>query len=145
MIKKNNIIRWLILGPAPRRFRVVRRRKHSAGDKLKYQKYKTEARFLVLNKLEKYNQVYNFKYNRVSIRDQRTRWGSCSKKGNLNFNYKIAFLPEELADYIIVHELCHLKEFNHSSRFWDLVARAFPNYLELRRTLRKTNINLDKI
>lgn len=142
MLKKNDLLRWLITG-SPRIIR--RRRKHSASDKLKYQKYKSEARALVLKKLEKYNEVYNFKYGRVSIRDQRTRWGSCSKKGNLNFNYKIVFLPEELADYIIAHELCHLKEFNHSSRFWDLVSRVFPNHLDLRKKLRKTSINLDKI
>lgn len=139
MLRKNDLLNWLLTG-SPRIIR--RRRKTSLADKLKYQKYKTEARILVGQKLEKYNQVYNFKYNRVSIRDQKTRWGSCSKKGNLNFNYKIIFLPEDLADYIIVHELCHLKEFNHSIRFWSLVAQVFPNHLKLRAQLRKTRIHI---
>ena len=102
-----------------------------------YKKHKGQARGFVLDRLEHFNQFYNFKYNRVSIRNQKSRWGSCSKKGNLNFNYKIIFLPPEQADYIIVHELCHLKELNHSKRFWDLVSCAIPCYKEIRRKLKK--------
>jgi hypothetical protein len=62
------------------------------------------------------------------------------RKGNLNFNYKIALLPERLADYIIVHELCHLKEVNHSQKFWNLVAKMMPDYLEIRNELKKSGI-----
>jgi len=105
-----------------------------------YKKHKEQAREFVLNRLEYFNQFYNFKYNRISIRNQKTRWGSCSKKGNLNFNYKILFLPQDQADYIIVHELCHLKEMNHSRDFWDLVKNRIPNYKELRKILRKQAI-----
>lgn len=141
MLKKKDLLYWLILGRAPKRFKVVRSKKNNLADRNRYQKNKSEARALVAEKLLKYNKFYNFKYNRVSIRDQKTRWGSCSKKGNLNFNYKLMFLPEELADYIIVHELCHLKEFNHSSHFWAEVSRVFPNHLKLRADLRKTKIN----
>lgn len=140
MLKKKDLLYWLILGRPPRRFKITRNKKHSLIDKNRYQKHKSEARSLVEEKLLKYNKFYNFKYNRVSIRDQKTRWGSCSKKGNLNFNYKLMFLPEDLADYIIVHELCHLKEFNHSSSFWKEVALVFPNYLKIRSDLRKTKI-----
>jgi len=75
---------------------------------------------------------YNFKINRISIKNTKSRWGSCSKKGNLNFSYKIALLSKDLADYVIVHELCHLGEFNHSKRFWKLVSLTIPNYLELK-------------
>ena len=138
MLRKNDLLNWLLTG-SPRIIRC--RRKTSLADKLKYQKYKTEARILVGQKLEKYNQVYNFKYNRVSIKNQRSRWGSCSRLGNLNFNYRLASLPAELADYIIVHELCHLKEMNHSARFWQLVAQTMPDYLERRQGLRKIRIN----
>ena len=87
-----------------------------------------------------FNGVYKFKFNKVNIRNQKTRWGSCSAKGNINFNYKIALLPERLADYIIVHELCHLGEFNHSRKFWDLVVEAIPDHREIRSELKQKGI-----
>lgn len=99
-------------------------------------KHKEEARKLALSRLEHFNQFYNFEYKTVRIKAQTTRWGSCSSKGNLNFNYKIALLPAYLSDYIIVHELCHLGEFNHSQNFWDLVGKTVPNYWELRAELK---------
>jgi len=104
----------------------------------KYLKHKELARALVKSRLEHFNQFHHFKYNRISIRNQRSRWGSCSKQGNLNFNYRIIFLPPLLADYLIVHELCHLKEFNHSRAFWHLVSQTIPRYLMARRELKKT-------
>ena len=73
---------------------------------------------------------------RIAIRNQKSRWGSCSKKGNLNFNYKILFLPPDIVDYIIVHELCHLRQFDHSPKFWALVGETIPNYQQLRARLR---------
>jgi hypothetical protein len=94
------------------------------------------ARRLVQTRLEHFNRLYNFSYARVAIRDQKTRWGSCSKKGNLNFNYRLLDLSSADQDYLIVHELCHLREFNHSTRFWQLVARAIPDYVASRRNLR---------
>ncbi len=101
-----------------------------------YYKYKLQASELINFKLEQYNRFYNFNYNRVCIRDQKTRWGSCSSQNNLNFNFKIVFLKDRLVDYIIVHELCHLKELNHSSNFWSLVAQAIPDYKVLRKELK---------
>lgn len=65
---------------------------------------------------------------RVTIREQKTRWGSCSGKGNLNFNWKLIMAPPQALDYVVIHELCHLYEFNHSPRFWALVARQMPDY-----------------
>jgi len=73
----------------------------------------------------------------VKIRDQSSRWGSCSWKGNLNFSYKLVLLPEHLADYVVVHELCHLREMNHSPRFWALVSQTVPDYRAKRRELKK--------
>lgn len=102
-----------------------------------YQQYKEAARKRVAEKLEYWNQFYGFTYGRVSIRNQRTRWGSCSARGNLSFHYRIALLPEPLADYLIVHELCHLKAFDHSPRFWALVAQTIPDYQKRRQLLRK--------
>ncbi|MFH1536961.1 MAG: M48 family metallopeptidase [Patescibacteria group bacterium] len=101
-----------------------------------YLKYKEQARFLIEERLNYFNQFYNHEFCRVSIRNQKTRWGSCSSKGNLNFNYRILFLPRDTADYIIVHELCHLKEMNHSKNFWILVSQTFPNYKYIRKNLR---------
>ena len=108
--------------------------------RINYLKHKEEARSFIYRRLEYYGKTYGFEFNRVSIRNQRTRWGSCSRKGNLNFNYRILMLPQHLADYIIIHELCHLKELNHSSKFWNLVAQVMPNYLERRRELRSIRI-----
>ena len=65
---------------------------------------------------------------RVAIRDQKSRWGSCSRKGNLNFNWKLVMAPPQALDYVVVHELCHLHEFNHSPRFWALVESQLPDY-----------------
>jgi predicted metal-dependent hydrolase len=93
-----------------------------------YKRLKEAARTFVSERIEKWNQFYGFPYNRIFIKNQRTRWGSCSSNRNLSFNYKILLLPKKHADYIIVHELCHLKEFNHSKRFWNLVAETFPDY-----------------
>ena len=65
---------------------------------------------------------------RVAIREQKTRWGSCSGKGNLNFNWKLIMAPPPVLDYVVIHELCHLREFNHSPRFWALVEGQMPDY-----------------
>lgn len=98
--------------------------------RLEYLNLKETARALVSERLIFFNQHYNFKYNKVAIRAQATRWGSCSGKANLNFNFKVALLPSELLDYIVVHELCHLGEFNHSKAFWDLVGETIPDFKE---------------
>jgi len=86
------------------------------------------AREYVVSRIEYWNSFYHVSYKRVFIRNQRTRWGSCSSLGNLNFNSRIMRLPPELRDYIIVHELCHLKEFNHSALFWNLVSKTIPDF-----------------
>jgi predicted metal-dependent hydrolase len=100
-----------------------------------YLLHKEDARALVQQRLLFFNAHYGLRYERISIRDQHSRWGSCSRKGNLNFNYRLVLIPHELADYVIVHELCHIKEFNHGIRFWSLVAECIPNYEELRARL----------
>jgi hypothetical protein len=108
------------------------------GSRREYLKKKNEAYKIIMEKLNYYNQFYNFDYKRVSIRNQRTRWGSCSSKKNLNFNYRVVFLPSELVDYLVVHELCHLKEMNHSKRFWELVEQVIPDCKKFAKRLRKT-------
>ncbi len=101
-----------------------------------YQQHKERARELADGKLVYFNTHYQLSYGKISIRNQKRRWGSCSPENNLSFNYRIALLPQELADYVIVHELCHTAEHNHRRNFWNLVAKTVPNYKDCIRQLR---------
>jgi len=103
-------------------------------------KKREQARRFVQNRINYYNQFYGFKIKRIAIKNTSTRWGSCSSLGNLNFNYKIIYLRPELADYLIVHELCHLGELNHSKRFKELVMKTIPNYVNINKELRRTPV-----
>lgn len=107
--------------------------KASATD---YKDKKGAALALAQERLRHFNTIYKLTWNGVSIKNTSSRWGSCSKQANLNFNYRIIYLPEHLADYLVVHELCHLQEFNHSDRFWKLVEKTIPDYKTLRREIR---------
>ncbi|MEO8066018.1 MAG: YgjP-like metallopeptidase domain-containing protein [Candidatus Doudnabacteria bacterium] len=98
----------------------------------------------VRSRVDIYNRYYNFSLNKISIKDHKSLWGSCSRRRNLNFNQRIASLPLNQADYIIVHELCHLKEFNHSVVFWALVAQTIPDYKLIKKELRKYSFGLDE-
>lgn len=111
----------------------------SRGD---YLKYKEHARALAAERIAYFNERYQLTLRKISIKNQKTLWGSCSRNGNLNFNYKIIFLPPALADYIIVHEICHLGEFSHSQKFLNLVARTIPDHRAMRRALRKNALLL---
>jgi len=118
---------WLFKTKVHKRIkRVIRRRRVGAlgGSRTSYLQHKEAARAVVQSRLAYFNQHYKLVWGSVAVRNQKSRWGSCSKAGNLNFNYRIALLPAHLQDYIIVHELCHLKEFNHSAKFWQLVAET---------------------
>lgn len=106
------------------------------GSRKEYRDSRESARQLVEARLKYFQSFYSVTWKRVSIRNQKTRFGSCSRAGSLSFNYRLLLLPPHLRDYIIVHELCHLKELNHSNRFWALVAETFPDYKKLRRELR---------
>jgi hypothetical protein len=105
-----------------------------------YENCKNRAKKLVMKELIVLNSFYNYSYNRVIVRNQKSKWGSCSSKKNLNFNYRILFLPERLAKYLIVHELCHLKELNHSKNFWNLVGLMIPDYRELEKELKRIKL-----
>lgn len=107
--------------------------KHTAQE---IRSYKEQALTLISSRLLYYNQFYGFAWKRISIKNTTSRWGSCSKLGNLNFSYKLALLPPELSDYIIVHELCHLGELNHSRDFWKLVEKTIPDYKDHRYKLK---------
>lgn len=99
-----------------------------------------QAAIFIKERVAFFSRFYNLKPGKISVRNQRTRWGSCSRQGNLSFNYRLAFTSLEEADYVIVHELCHLLEFNHSPNFWRLVAQAVPDYRRLRRRLKALNL-----
>ena len=103
-------------------------------------KKREQARYFIENKISYFNKFYNFEINRIAIKNTTTRWGSCSSKGNLNFNYKIIYLNAVFADYLIVHELCHLGELNHSKRFWALVYKTIPDYVKINKKLRRMPI-----
>lgn len=87
-------------------------------------------------RVRKYAAIIGVTVGRITIRNQKTRWGSCSSKGNLNFNCLLMLCPEEIRDYVVVHELCHRKELNHSPRFWNEVARVMPDYAVRRKWLK---------
>jgi predicted metal-dependent hydrolase len=108
--------------------RKKRRRRRASSVTKHYVDHKEQARELVLARLQHFNQHYGLEWNRVAIRNQRRCWGSCTSLKNLNFNYKILLLPPHLRDYIIVHELCHLKHLHHGKDFWNLVAEQMPEY-----------------
>ena len=84
-----------------------------------------------------YAPIVGVTYGRITIRNQKTKWGSCSSKGNLNFNVALMLVPEEVMDYVVVHELTHRKEMNHSQSFWTEVERVCPEYMKYRAWLKK--------
>ena len=92
-------------------------------------KYLTERALLLSGR-------YDFRINRIKIRNQKTRWGSCSSKGNISLNYRLMKYRKEIIDYVIIHELCHLKEMNHSKKFWKLVEQFVPDYKDLKKELK---------
>lgn len=96
-----------------------------------------EATRAIPERVRYYAPIVGVDYGRITIRNQRTRWGSCSGRGNLNFNCLLMKTPPEVVDYVVVHELCHRKEMNHSPRFWAEVERVLPEYKKARRWLKE--------
>lgn len=94
------------------------------------------ARDIFTRKAEYYARIMNVTYGRISIREQKTRWGSCSSQGNLNFNWRLILAPEEVLDYVVVHELAHRREMNHSKAFYAIVESVLPDYRQPRKWLR---------
>jgi len=88
-------------------------------------------------KLNNFAEQMNVHFNMVRIKNVKTIWGSCSSKKNLNFNFKLFFLPEALIDYVFVHELAHLKHMNHSKAFWSEVEKQIPDYKKRREELKR--------
>ncbi|MCI8863032.1 MAG: M48 family metallopeptidase [Lachnospiraceae bacterium] len=98
--------------------------------------YREQARRVLTEKTAYYAKRMGVTYGRISIRGQKTRWGSCSAKGNLNYNWKLMLCPEEVQDYVVVHELAHRREMNHSKAFYRIVEEILPDYRERMRWLK---------
>ncbi|WP_243109992.1 SprT family zinc-dependent metalloprotease [Clostridium sp. E02] len=108
----------------------------SALKKLLIQWYQKRAVDYLYDKTKHWARIMKIDYGKITIRDQATRWGSCSGSGNLSFNWRLVLLPEELADYVVIHELAHRTHMNHSIDFWKTVEKIIPDYRSRRRTLR---------
>ena len=93
-------------------------------------------------RVDKFVPIAGVTCGRITIRAQKSRWGSCSAKGNLNFNCLLMLCPEEVRDYVVVHELCHRKELNHSNRFWNEVRQLLPSYDSARKWLKTNGVSL---
>ena len=107
------------------------------GSAADFKKHKKTALEFLTKKVFEMNQLYNFPFTKISVRNSKGRWGSCSSDGALSFNYRLIKIPVELAEYVVAHELAHLAEHNHGPRFWSLVERAIPDYKKRRHALRK--------
>lgn len=101
-----------------------------------------EARTVIEKKVEEYAEEVSENYDKIFIRDQETRWGSCSNKGNLNFNWRLILGPEHVLEYVVVHELVHLEEKNHDEKFWSRVREIYPEYKKANTWLAEESSNL---
>ena len=120
--------------------RVPRNEEKLTDSELKELRERT--RILVTERVRYFAPLVGVTYNQIATRAQRTRWGSCSSKGNLNFNCLLALVPPDVLDYIVVHELCHRKELNHSERFWTEVGKVLPDYKIRKKWLKDNGANL---
>lgn len=96
-----------------------------------------EALKVIPERVEYFAKVIGVTYGKITVRNQKTRWGRCSSKGNLNFNCLLMLAPPEVLDYVVVHELCHRKQMNHSKAFWLEVEKVLPDYKEVRKWLKE--------
>lgn len=99
-------------------------------------------RDIILERIEKYSSVIGVTPTKITIREQKTRWGSCSSKGSINLNWKLVMAPMKVIDYVIVHELCHMIEMNHSKNYWNVVSTIMPDYDEYRKWLKENGYKL---
>lgn len=133
LLEKENWIRQKVKLQKENAMKRQEKREMSEAEK-KY--YRNLAREVLGARTGYYARKMGVTYGRISIREQKTRWGSCSSAGNLNFNWKLVLMPPELLDYVVVHELAHRKEMNHSPRFWAIVEKELPDYCNRREKLK---------
>lgn len=104
--------------------------------------YKMRARTVFLQKLDFWSKQMGVTYNQFRLKEQKTRWGSCSSLGNINLNWRVIMAPEGVMDYLVIHELAHLRYLNHSQAFWDFVMEFCPDHEESKQWLRQNGQNL---
>ena len=122
----------------------------SKKDKSEYEKrleapYRKAAADYIPKRVAYFAELLDVTYGRISIRDQKTRWGSCSSSGNLNFNYRLMLAPPKVLDYVVIHELCHRIEMNHSPKFWKCVESIMPEYRTQRQWLKENGSKLSPL
>lgn len=100
-------------------------------------KLKKQAREILTKRTDYYKQILNVDYERIRIGNQKTIWGSCSSRKTISYNCHLVLMPEQIIDYVVVHELCHLTEMNHSADFWKKVSEILPDYLDRRKWLKE--------
>lgn len=114
---------------------IKKQKKEPALTNADIEKLCQKALSVIPDKVKYYAEIMGVTYGRITIRNQKTRWGSCSSKGNLNFNCLLMLMPDKVLDYVVVHELCHLKQMNHSKKFWMEVERYMPDYQNYKKWL----------
>ena len=105
-------------------------------------RYRKTARTRFEARTAYYHQFTGGNYTSITVRDQKSRWGSCSSRGTLSFNYRLIFAPPKVLDYVVIHELCHLTHMNHSKEFWNMVEDILPDYKEHRKWLKENGHTL---
>lgn len=117
------------------RYEETRRAKEKQFTDDDIRKMKDEAKRVIPDRLKYYAGIMGVTFGKITIKNQKTRWGSCSSKGNLNFNCLLMLTPDKVRDYVVIHELCHLKQMNHSKMFWAEVEKVMPDYKVYRQWL----------
>lgn len=117
------------------RYEETRRRKEKQFTDDDIRKMKDEAKKVIPDRVKYYADIMGVTFGKITIKNQKTRWGSCSSKGNLNFNCLLMLTPDKVRDYVVIHELCHLKQMNHSKMFWAEIEKVMPDYKVYRQWL----------
>ena len=128
--------KWLMMEQRREKTQMRPRRDYEENSALE-RIYRKRAKERLLEQTAYFAKIMNVTYGTVRLSSARTRWGSCSARGNLNFHWKLILMPPEVLDYVVVHELAHRREMNHSPRFWAIVEKVLPDYKERRRWLKE--------
>ena len=107
-----------------------------AGTREHFKEHKQKSLAFLNDKVKNFAAMYGVQPSAVAVGVKKTQWGSCNREGRMRFNYMLYFLPEHLAEYIVVHEICHMVEFNHSPKFWEAVGKSVPDYKNRKRELK---------